>query len=240
MSMQYDNLVVPSVKYHVIHLATRQAHPKKGDYNKALRVLRYMVTMRMNALHVYGLGKRPNIYIYTDAASNVYDDSISHSGLIVFIGDAGGAMHCHSNKQKCVTRSSTESEIVAAGEAMDLAQFYKNLMQELGYNDTRVIHYEDNMSCMSLVESGCYAYDKKARHIVLKINYMHEYFENLENNAVMIWCPTHWMIADMMTKDLHGTQFKALESITLGYEDIDLGSYEKKVVPAAVFIMCRD
>jgi len=50
MSMQYGNMVVPSVKYHVIHLATRQAHPKKGDYNKALRVLRYMYTKRMDAM----------------------------------------------------------------------------------------------------------------------------------------------------------------------------------------------
>jgi len=96
MSMQYGNLVVPSVKYHVIHLATRQAHPRKGDYQKALRVLRYMCTMKDNALHIYGVGDTPDIYVYTNAAYNVYKDSISHSGLTVFIG----AMHCHSNKQK--------------------------------------------------------------------------------------------------------------------------------------------
>ena len=234
MSMQYGNLVVPAVKYHVIHLATRQAHPRKGDYQKALRVLRYMCTMKDKALHIYGLGNTPDIYIYTDAAYNVYKDSISHSGLTVFIGEAGGAMHCHSNKQKSVTRSSTEAEIVAACEAMDIAQFYKNFMIDLGFTNVRVIHYQDNMSCISLVESGCYAYDKKARHVVLKINFMTEYFEDPENNACMVWCPTHWMIADLMTKDIHGAQFKALESVILGYEDIDLGPYEKKVVTAPV------
>ena len=234
MSMQYGNLVVPSVRYHVIYLATRQAHPKKGDYKKALRVLRYMHTMSEKAMHIYGMGKNPYIYVYTDAAFDVYRDSVSQSGKTIFIGDAGGAVYCHSNKQKCVTRSSTESEIVAAGDAMDIAQFYRMILEELGFNNTKVIHYQDNMSCISLVDSGCYAYDKKERHIVRKINFMHEYFENPENNASMVWCPTHWMIADLMTKDLHGAQFKALESICLGYEDIDLGPYDKKVVQQTV------
>lgn len=234
MSMQYGNLVVPSVKYHVIYLATKQAHPKKGDYQKALRVLGYMVTMKDEALHIYGVGDLPDIYVYTDAAYNVYNDSISHSGLTVFIGEAGGAIHCHSNKQKSVTRSSTEAEIVAACEAMDIAQFYKNFMIDLGFQGTRVIHYQDNMSCIALVASGCYSYDKKARHVVLKINYMNQYFEDPDNHASMVWCPTHWMVADLMTKDIHGTQFKALEGVTLGHEDIDLGPYEKKVVTASI------
>ena len=58
MSMQYGNMVVPAVKYHVILLATRQAHPKKGDYTKALRVLGYMYSKRHDAVHSY------HIYIY--------------------------------------------------------------------------------------------------------------------------------------------------------------------------------
>ena len=37
-----------------------------------------------------------------------------------------------------------------------------------------------------------------------------------------------------MTKDIHGTQFKALKGVALGYEDIDLGPYEKKVVTASI------
>jgi len=169
------------------------------------------------------------IYIYTDAAFDVYRDSISHSGMSIFIGDAGGAMYCHSNKQKCVTRSSTEAEIVAAMEGLDIAQYYRAILGSLGYNAS-VIHYEDNMSSMSLISTGCYAYDKKDRHIVRKINYMHEYFEDIRNGAIMVWCPTHLMIGDLMTKDIHGSQFHDLESVTRGIEDIDLTIYEKKIV----------
>lgn len=230
MSMQYGNWVVPSVKYHVIHLATRQAHPKKGDYQKALRVLRYMYTKRMDAVHIYGIGDGDIIiYVYTDAAFDVYRDSISHSGMSIFIGEAGGAIYCHSNKQKCVTRSSTEAEIVAAIDGLDIAQYYRAILNALGYKAT-VIHYEDNMSSMSLISTGCYAYDKKDRHIVRKINYMHEYFEDKSNEATMVWCPTHLMLGDLMTKDMHGSQFSDLESVTRGITNIDLKIYEKKRV----------
>ena len=64
------------------------------------------------------------------------------------------------NKQKSVTRSSTEAEIVSAGDGMVIAQFYRYILGEFGCK-TNVIHYEDNMSSMSLIASGCYAYDKK-------------------------------------------------------------------------------
>ena len=229
MSMQYGNMVVPVVKYHVILLATRQAHPKKGDYSKALRVLSYMYCKRHDAVHIYGIGANPTIYIYTDASYNVYKDSVSHSGMSVFIGNAGGAMYCHSNKQKCVTRSSTEAEIVSAVDGMVIAQFYRYILEDFGYK-TDVIHYEDNMSSMSLIASGCYAYDKKDKHIVTKINYMHEYFEKKDNNARMIWCPTHLMIGDNMTKDLHGSLFHDMEKITMGEIDIDMSIHEKKKI----------
>ena len=140
-----------------------------------------------------------------------------------------GSWETHSNKQKCVTRSSSEAEIVSAVDGMVIAQFYRYILGEFGYK-TNVIHYEDNMSSMSRIASGFYAYDKKDRHIVTKINYMHEYFEKKDNNARMIWCPTHLMRGDNMTKDLHGSLFHNMEKITMGYFDIEMSIHEKKKI----------
>ena len=112
---------------------------------------------------------------------------------------------------------------------MVIAQYYRYILGEFGYV-TNVIHYEDNLSSMSLIASGCYAYDKKDKHIVTKINYMHEYFEKAENKAIMLWCPTHLMIGDNMTKDLHGSLFHDMEKITMGYFDIDMSIYERKKI----------
>ena len=217
MSMQYATLVKPSIKFHVISLATRQARPKHGDYKKALRVLTYIRDCREKPLLIYGIGEDPRIYLYTDASFDVYKNSVSHSGMCVFIGGAGGAIHSSSRKQKSVTRSSTEAEIVSAVDALTLGQYYRNFLTELGIN-SKIIHYEDNMSCISLVETGCYSYDKKDRMIVRHINVMHAYFKNPDNGANMVYCNTDWHIGDGMTKDLHAKRFIVHEDVQMGHD----------------------
>jgi hypothetical protein len=224
MSMQYGTLVMPSVKYHVILLATRQVAPKHGDMKKAKRVLEYMQRRATKPIFIYGYGVDPDIYVYTDAAFDVYSDSISHGGLSVFIGNAGGAMHTSSNKQKCVTDSSTAAEVVSAVGGLNIGQYFKEILVVFNVK-CNVIHLEDNMSCIAMVKSGCVSWDKKDRHIVRKINLMHEHFTDPENRAVMVWCDTAWMIADGQTKDLHGPAFDISENIQMGHPIGDVGDY---------------
>ena len=216
MSMQYGTLVLPSIKYHVINLATKQSKPTVGDYQRAVRVLEFMICRRKKKLYISGFGKDPAIYMYTDAAFDVYSDSMSHSGLCVFIGNAGAAVYCCSNKQKCVTRSSTGAEIVAAESGLILGEYYRCVMSELGY-ECRVIQYQDNMSCICLVDTGYSQYDKKDRHTIRRINLMHDHFLDESHHAVMVWCETLRMIADGLTKDLHGTSFEVNENILMGH-----------------------
>jgi hypothetical protein len=224
MSMQYGTLVMPSIKYHVILLATRQVCPKCGDFKKAQRVLEYMRAQAQKPVYIYGHGDDPDIYVYADAAFDVYPDSHSHGGLSVFVGTAGGAVYNSSTKQKCITDSSTGAEIVSAVSGLNIGAYYRDILGEFGYK-CRVIHYEDNMSCIALVDTGCVAHDKKERHMVRKINIMHEYFEKVENNAMMLWCDTAWMIADGLTKDLHGQAFEISENVLMGHPVGDTGDY---------------
>ena len=118
---------------------------------------------------------------------------------------------------QAANRSSTEAEIVSAVDALSLGQYYKDFLDEIGIS-TQVVHYEDNMSCISLVETGCYSYDKKDRAIVRKINLMHEHFDTAENKAQMLYCNTDWHLGDGMTKDLHGKRFEIHEDILMGHE----------------------
>jgi hypothetical protein len=227
MSMQYGTLVMPSVKYHIIRLATRQSCPKVGDYKKALKVLEYMHYKRKKPVYIYGYGANPNIYVYADAAFDVYANSVSHSGLCIFIGDAGGAMHCSSNKQKCVTDSSTAAEIVAAVGGLYIAQYYKDILAIFNIR-CNVIHYEDNMSCISLAKTGCTSFDKKDKHIIRKINLMKRHFDDESMRASLEWCDTAWMIADSLTKDMHGAGFDINENILMGHPIGDIGDYGTK------------
>lgn len=224
MGMQYATLVQPACKYHIISLATRQSNPRVGDYNRATRVLKYMHAKSHKPLYIYAYGIDPTIYTYTDAAHDVYPDSMSHSGLCVFIGEAGGSMYSRSGKQKCVTDSSTGAEVVAAGEGIHISQYFRLILAEFGIT-CKVVQYQDNMSCIALVEAGCTSYDKKDRHIVRRINILTEHFNSIDNNAIMVWCETAWMVADGLSKDLHGVSFNISENILMGHEIGDVGDY---------------
>ena len=63
---------------------------------------------------VLRIGKSPTVNAYVDAAYGVHTDSgRSHSGCATVIGE-GGPVDVKSSKQKFVTKSSTEAELVAA------------------------------------------------------------------------------------------------------------------------------
>ena len=53
-----------------------QSKPTVGDYQRAVRVLEFMICRRKKKLHISGFGKDPAIYMYTDAAFDVYSDSM--------------------------------------------------------------------------------------------------------------------------------------------------------------------
>jgi hypothetical protein len=49
--------------------------------------------------------------VYVDAAFAIHSDSMSHTGVAVFVG--GALVYAASRKQKCTTKRPTESELVA-------------------------------------------------------------------------------------------------------------------------------
>lgn len=88
--------------------------------------------------------------MYIDASHGVHHDGKSHTGAMIGIGDAIG-INMKSSKQKVVTKSSTEAELVGvtgmAGEAMDLKAF----VEGLGYSLDPPIIFQDNASSIYLL-----------------------------------------------------------------------------------------
>ena len=52
------------------------------------------------------------VYQYIDASYGVHRDGKSHSGSVTTLGNTGGTVDARSSKQKLVTLSSTEAELV--------------------------------------------------------------------------------------------------------------------------------
>jgi len=96
------------------------------------------------------LGCRPwdsdgtvGLHVYCDALFAVHPDAKSVGGVYASLGT--GPIWCKCGKQKLVSRSSTEAELVALSDGVSLALWTKSFLEEQGYK-VRGELYEDNQS----------------------------------------------------------------------------------------------
>ena len=55
------------------------------------------------------------------------------TGIIITLGKTEPPVYCKSRKQKLVSRSSTESELIALNEGLPELMWAKQFMENLGY-----------------------------------------------------------------------------------------------------------
>jgi len=208
MSLRYIAMTVkPEILFHCSYLSTKQSAPTSKNLEEAMELLRYCYGSSDQPIIIKPMGESPDIHVYCDASFDIHKDSKSHTGKAIFIGNAGAAVHCSSNKQHCITRSSTDAEIVALEDATFLGAYFYDVLTELGVKVGTVYYHEDNESSIILVRTGTEEYDKKRKHCIRRINMMKEYFDDVDNHASVVSCGTLEMTADAFTKPLEGVLF---------------------------------
>ena len=123
-------------------------------------------------------------------------------------------MLAKSVKQKIVTKSSTEGELVTLSDASSIAAGQLNFLKSMGLDFGSVTMFQDNMSTMRLANNGRSNSDR-TKHIKLRYFFVKQYLDSGE--FVLVHCPTDIMVADILTKPLHGDLFKRLRGLLLGY-----------------------
>ena len=71
-----------------------------------------------------------------------------HTGATMTMGN--GSVYSSSWKQKMVTRSSTESEVVGVYDVLPQILWTKKFLEDQGVNIKETVLYQDNMSSMLL------------------------------------------------------------------------------------------
>lgn len=121
-------------------------------------------------------------------------DRKSTSGFVIFLN--GGIVSWNTQKQKCVSLSSTEAEYVALAECIKNVTIIQSILEELvsdcTLNPTTV--FEDNQSCTSWILN----LGKRGKHTELRCHYSKLMSE--EGKVEIKYCPTSEMIADLFTK----------------------------------------
>ncbi len=194
----------PDILTAVVFLTTRVLQPDEDDAKKLDRVLKYINTTRELALTLQPEA-RINVTSYIDASYGVHPNGRSHTGSMITLGK--GAVHAKSTKQKLVSKSSTESELVALSDEASQVLWTRNFLELQGYKMKPAKIFQDNMSTIALADKGR-STSERTRHINVRYFFTKD---KVESGELMIeYLPTEEMIADILTKPLQGALFRRL------------------------------
>jgi hypothetical protein len=121
----------PDLLTGVSFLTTRVREPTEADAAKLSRLIGYLQSTQHTPLRLNARAMRPVVYV--DASFAVHPKMLSHTGIVIAIGD--GAVFAKSSKQKLVTKSSTEAELVGISDALGYAIWTRNWMIAQGHKE---------------------------------------------------------------------------------------------------------
>jgi hypothetical protein len=132
----------PDIQSAITFLCTWIQHPTRHNYNKLVRVIKYLrktsnLVLRLSAENLNV------VKWWVDASYGVHRDMRSHTGSTMSLG--AGTVYSASKKQKLYTKSSTKAELVGIDDVLPQALWTKYFMEAQGYGITTVLN-QDNQS----------------------------------------------------------------------------------------------
>ena len=212
----------PDLQTAVAFLCTRVKSCNEDDYKKLTRMLQFIrstkddyLTLSAHSLH--------NVRWWVDASYAVHPDMRSHTGGAMSLGK--GVVYGTSKKQKLNTKSSTESEIVAADDVLPQMLWTLYFLEAQGYKIDDNILYQDNKSSILLETNGRGSSGKRTRHINVRYFFI---ADRVKSKEVRIeYCPTGIMLADYFTKPQQGLLFRQMRDMIMGNTEIALPTDKK-------------
>ena len=161
-----------------------------------------------------GITFEPNLElnVYIDASYGVHPDGKSQTGVTICMGK--GPIFARSVKQKIVSKSSTESELIALSDACSQVISTRNFITAQGLTIGPANVYQDNQSVMHLIKNG-FSNSERTRHINIRYFWLKDRMES--GDIKIIYLKTEDMIADILTKPIQGKLFIKLRSLLLNW-----------------------
>lgn len=186
----------------IAFLATRTSEPTENDWSKLIKILVFLKATQDEVTSMKA-DDTQTIKWYVDAAFAVHKDYKSHTGATMTLGE--GVLCSVSTKQKVMSRSSTEAELVGLDDVISKVLWSKLFIEAQGHKVNTTVIYRDNTSSMKLEENGKASSGKRTRHFNIKYFYITDLIQR--NEVRVEYCPTDAMVADYMTKPLVGAKF---------------------------------
>ena len=196
----------PDIAASVTILSQFNKGPIEADWKEAKRTVRYLMRTKELKLRLGENIENEALLGYADAdwAGNNTDRK-SNSGYVYRL--FGGTISWACCKQTCIALSSTEAEYISLAEACQEGMWIKKLLHELMNNESiDIIIHEDNQSYLKMISN--FKFSNRMKHIDTKYHFI----KNLQSQGLMHfkYCPTEFMIADLLTKPLNALKLKFL------------------------------
>ena len=201
--------VRPELLVALSFLVTRVQTPTVDDERKLARVLAYL-NAEPNLGITLTANNGFNVVAHVDASYGVHPDAASHTGLSISLGD--GPVFVKSTKQKLVSKSSTEAELIGLSDSASQVIWTRDFLTYQGYEMDPATVYQDNMSTIALANNGR-STSARTRHIHIRFFFIKDRMESGEIKIVHL--PTSSMLADMLTKPLQGEAFRTMRNALL-------------------------
>jgi hypothetical protein len=142
----------PDVLMVVSFLCTRVQSATVEDQRKLMRVLGYITSTVEQVLVLRATGT-PQIRAYIDAAYAIHEDSKLHMGVIIYVGQT--LVYVSSKKQKCMSKTPTEAELIGLMDNLGLVELFKEFVEFLTGKAVEIpIAFQDCKAVISLVMKG--------------------------------------------------------------------------------------
>jgi len=143
----------PDILTTVIFLCNRVQKAAEEDRGKLKRVLGYLNHMQDRTLTLQAHGHSSTVTAYVDAAYAIHDDSKSHSKVVVYVGRT--LVYVSSRKQKCMSKSPTEAELIALTDNLGLVELFRVFLEFVTQGPVPIpIVYQDCNVVVTLVTKG--------------------------------------------------------------------------------------
>ncbi len=206
------NCARPDILTAVIFMCTRVQGATYEDKQKLKRVLGYLKGTADRKLFLRAQREK-KIVAYVDAAYAVHDDSKSHSGVMICVGDMLAYMS--SKKQKCMSKSPMEAELIALTDNLGLIELFREFLEFVTQSSVPMpTIYQDCSAVVSLVTKG--GGKTRTKHLRARMNLAKEMVDKARAEVVHVKAPA--MKADGLIKPYEEANHKRFARFIQGEE----------------------
>ena len=195
----------PDIAFAVQTVSCFSIRPGIAHWEAVKKIFRYLKGTK-NLWLTYGGGKK-EVIGYADADGSMAEDRHVISGYTFLLN--GGAVSWSAKRQEIIALSTTEAEYVAATHAAKEALWLRSFISQIfDVEISPLTLFSDNQSAIALTQD--HQYHARTKHIDIRFHFIRWIIE--EGKLKLIYCPTHNMVADTLTKVLPSAKVKHFAS----------------------------